>query len=274
MVYNIPSKSKGGPVMKHYALIGEHLGHSLSVPVHEAIFRHMGINADYRLIEIPRERFREEVPRLMAELDGFNVTIPYKEDILPFLRGMDDATRAIGAVNTVTRDGIGHNTDVPGFMDELRRGGIDPKGQPCFVLGTGGASKAVRVALESMGAAGVTMVSRHPRAEGEIDYAGLERAFSGVLVNATPAGMWPDVDGCPIRPEALDTLLSQATGVADLIYNPPETVLVRAARRRGLPACMGMGMLIAQAVAAEALWQRRPMPDDLVDILTKELKPL
>lgn len=259
--------------MQHYALIGEHLGHSLSVPVHEAIFRHLGIQADYRLIEIPRMRFREEVPRLMAELDGFNVTIPYKQEILPFLRDMDDATRAIGAVNTVTRDGRGHNTDVPGFMDELRRGGIEPSGKPCFVLGTGGAAKAARVALEHMGAASVTMVSRHPQEEDEIDYAALDTAFSGVLVNATPAGMWPDVDGCPIRREALDAILRRAAGVADMIYNPPETVLVRAARQRGIPACMGMGMLIAQAVEAEKLWQGCPMPDDLVDTLTKELTP-
>lgn len=257
--------------MKHYALIGEHLGHSLSVPVHEAIFRRLGIDADYRLIEIPREGFREEILRLMQELDGFNVTIPYKQEIIPLLAGLDGFTQAIGAVNTVTKDGWGHNTDAPGFVDEMRRGGVDPRGKPCYVLGNGGAAKAVLAALTSLGAARITMVSRHPRGEDVIGYEQFEAEFRGVLVNTTPVGMWPDTQGCPVRREALDGVLSRAEGVADVIYNPPQTVLVRQARQRGIPACTGKGMLIAQAVASEELWQGRPLPGDLTDILTKEL---
>lgn len=262
--------------MKHYALIGEYLGHSMSVPIHEAIFRRLGIDADYRLVELPRDGFVEGARRLMDEVDGFNITIPYKQDIIPLLSGLDDAARAIGAVNTVSLDGpaVGYNTDVPGFAAMLRMHGIDPQGQPCYVLGTGGASKAVVAALHRMGAQRVTLVSRSPRGEGVIDYDRLAEEFSGVLVNTTPAGMLYQQDTCPIREDALPGILRRATGVADIIYNPPETVLTAAARRLGVPACTGMTMLIAQAVEAESIWQGYPMPDGLTETLDKELKLL
>lgn len=258
--------------MKHYALLGEHLGHSLSVPIHEAIFARMGIDADYRLIEIPREAFVPRVNALLGELDGFNVTIPYKQEIIPLLAGVDGAAQAIGAVNTVLAGDQprGYNTDASGFAAMLRRHGIDPAGRPCYILGTGGASKAAFAALKGMGAAKVTFVSRHPQGD-EIGYARLAEEFSGVLVNCTPAGMWPDVAGCPIPAETLADVLSRAAGVADMIYNPPETVLTAAARAAGVPACTGLTMLIAQAVEAEAIWQGRPMPENLTDELMKEL---
>lgn len=258
--------------MNHYALIGEHLGHSLSVPIHQAIFAKMGIDADYRLIEVPREGFADSMQDIMRELDGFNVTIPYKQAIMPLLCEIDGAAQAIGAVNTVlTGDAPrGFNTDAYGFAAMLRRHSIDPAGKPCYILGTGGASKAARAALTGMGASAVTLVSRHLQGE-EISYDRLAEAFSGVLVNCTPAGMWPDVSGCPIPAEALPGMLSRASGVADMIYNPPETVLTAAAKAAGVPACTGLYMLIAQAAEAEAIWQNRPMPAGLTDELMKEL---
>ena len=260
--------------MRHYALIGEHLGHSLSVPIHEAVFRRLGLDADYRLIGIPRDRLADEAPRLLRELDGFNVTIPYKREIMPFLTRIDPEAERIGAVNTVrTRpEAEGYNTDVGGFAAMLRHAGIDPAGRPCFVLGTGGASLAVCAALRRLGAAEVTTVSRHP-AEGSISYGELPERFSGVLVNTTPVGMWPDVSGCPIDPAVLPLLLRRAEGVADVIYNPAETVLTAAARARGIPAITGLYMLIAQALEAEAIWQERPVPEDLIAELMEELQP-
>ena len=168
--------------MKHYALFGEHLGHSLSVPIHEAIFRRLGIRADYRLIELPGEGFEAAARSAMAELDGFNITIPYKQRIMPLLAGLDDRASRVDAVNTVTMpDRTGHNTDVHGFAWMLRRAGIDPIGQPCWVLGTGGASKAVRAALTELGAGRIHLVSRHPGA-GEESYAALQERFAGVLI--------------------------------------------------------------------------------------------
>lgn len=262
--------------MKHYALIGEKLGHSMSVPIHEAIFRHMGIDADYRLVELPKATFAQDARRLMTEVDGFNITIPYKQDIMPLLDELDDYAQAIGAVNTVLtgNKNRGFNTDAPGFATMLRMHGIDPAGQPCYVLGTGGTSKAIRAALRRMGASKVTRVSRSPRDSETIDYAQLAEEFSGVLVNTTPAGMWPHEEGCPLDESIRESILRRATGVADAIYNPPETVLTAAARKLGVPACTGMTMLIAQAVEAESIWQGYRMPDDLTPTLVKELKLL
>ena len=261
--------------MKHYALIGEKLGHSMSVPIHEAIFRHMGIEADYRLVELSREGFRQGVAELMQSMDGFNVTIPYKQDVIPLLHSIDPAARAIGAVNTVlTGDSCrGFNTDVSGFTTMLRMHGISPEGRPCYVLGGGGTSRTACTALRQMGASRVTVVSRQP-AEGQIGYDQLTEEFSGILVNTTPAGMWPRVDGCPVSADALPSILRRAEGVADVIYNPPETVLTAAAKKYDVPACTGMSMLIAQAVEAESIWQGFPMPEDLTPTLVKELKLL
>lgn len=262
--------------MKHYALIGEKLGHSMSVPIHDAIFRKLGIDADYRLVEIPKATFADDVRALMAQVDGFNITIPYKQDVIPLLDGLDDYAADIGAVNTVLTgaQNRGFNTDAPGFAAMLRLHGIDPADQPCYVLGTGGTSRAICAALRRMGAQSVTRVSRTPRETGDIDYARLAEEFSGVLVNTTPAGMWPHGEGCPLDESIRESVLRRAKGVADVIYNPPETVLTAAAKQLGVPACTGMTMLIAQAVEAEAIWQGHPMPDDLIPTLVKELKLL
>ncbi len=162
--------------MRHYALIGEKLGHSLSRPIHEAIFAHAGVDADYRLIEIPRDRFRQEAARLPQSLDGFNVTIPYKQDVMPLLAAIDPLAAAIGAVNTVVCGEMGGmrgcNTDAAGFMRMLDFYGLDVSGAPhCFILGSGGTMKTVRACLKAMGARGVTVVSRHPGAGDEISYA-------------------------------------------------------------------------------------------------------
>lgn len=261
--------------MKHYALIGEKLGHSMSVPIHEAIFRKLGIDADYRLVEISREHFARDVRHLMAEVDGFNVTIPYKQDVMLLLDAIDPAAREIGAVNTVVtgEKNLGYNTDTFGIAAMLRHYGMDPAGKPCYVLGSGGTSHTTCATLRRMGAASVTVVSRSP-GEGQISYEQLAEEFTGILINTTPAGMWPKVQGCPIDPAVLPSMLRRAQGVADVIYNPPETVLTAAARAAGIPACTGMYMLIDQAVEAERLWQGYDMPQGLTGELMKELKLL
>lgn len=258
--------------MKHYALIGEKLGHSLSRPIHEAVFRHMGIDADYRVIEIPREEFTQIIPQLLRELDGFNVTIPYKQEIIPLLDSLDDAARAIGAINTVvcSQPSKGYNTDAAGFMALLAHAGIDVMGKPVYVLGGGGSSKTVKASVGILGASSVTVVSRRAVGEDQMDYEAFHRVFpetGGVIVNTTPVGMWPHVDGCPIDPE----ITRFASGVADIVYNPPETVLTRSARGFGVPCCTGLYMLIRQAVEAEAIWLGEKLPGDLTDILMKEL---
>ncbi|MBE5797145.1 MAG: shikimate dehydrogenase [Clostridiales bacterium] len=266
--------------MRHYALIGEKLGHSLSRPIHEAIFAAAGIDADYRLIEIPRERFREESLALMDTLDGFNVTIPYKQDIMPLLDRIDQLAGAIGAVNTVVTgsETRGCNTDAAGFMRMLTHYGLDPaKAAHCFILGSGGTSKTVKACLKEMGAKGVTVVSRHPEAADEIAYAQFYEAFpqtGGLIVNASAAGMWPRKDPdniCAIHPDRVDEMMRYACGVADVVYNPPETFLTQAAAKAGLPWCTGLYMLVEQAVEAEQIWQGRKMPAGLTAKIMSEV---
>ncbi len=253
----------------HFALIGEKLGHSLSVPVHMAIFRLLGLRDTYELVEIPRPLFREKCTSLLRELDGLNVTIPYKKEIIPLLSDLDGPARDTMAVNTVFQ-GRGTNTDVTGFMTMLRSAGMDVENQPCFVLGTGGAARAAACALRKMRAASVTLVSRHPL-PGQTGYPQLPVCLRGFLINATPSGMAPDTEGCPIPAPDLSLCLSRVQGVVDLIYNPPETVLLRSARLRGIPCCNGLTMLIAQAVAAQEIWQGRSLDPGIIPAVFRAL---
>ena len=258
--------------MRHFGLIGEHLGHSLSVPIHQAIFARENIDADYVLLEIPRCQLITQTLQLMEKLDGLNVTIPYKQDVISVLAQVNDTAARIGAVNTIdchTR--CGYNTDAAGFTAMLRHHGMDPKGQKCFVMGAGGASKAVVAALHAMGAAQVTLVSRTPR-DGMIGYEELLEQFSGLLVNCTPVGMYPKPDACPLTEEMLRSMLPCATGVADLIYNPSETRLTAAAKAAGVPACTGLYMLVAQAVEAERIWQGRDFSEELTHQVMRDME--
>ena len=268
--------------MKHYGLIGEKLGHSVSQPIHEAIFRELGIEADYRIIEIPKGDFDAQTRELLNTLDGFNVTIPYKQTVMPLLAEIDPAAAQISAVNTVLcGEKKGYNTDAAGFMGMLRHYGIDPaKGTHSYILGSGGTMRTVRACLKTMGAQQVTVVSRHPEGADEISYAEFYEMFprsGGTIVNASSAGMWPRKDErniCAIHPSRVDEMMKYALGVADVVYNPPHTYLTQAAERAGVPWCTGLYMLIEQAVQAEALWQGRDMPAGLTAKLMKELKLL
>ena len=265
--------------MKQYGLIGEKLGHSLSVPIHEAIWEKLGLAASYRLIEIPRGELAATVPELLRTLDGFNITVPYKTDVTPLLDEITPFAQEVGAVNTVLtgEKSRGYNTDDPGFEQMLRHFGMNPDGRPVFILGSGGAMHACRNAVKRMGAHETRVVSRNPKHEDEISYDDFYLRFpdiGGLIVNTTHAGMYPRIDGCPIDSAHLLPIVSHEDGVADVIFNPAETVLTAAAKRAGVPACTGLYMLIAQAVEAESIWQGESMPPHLAETLMKELNLL
>lgn len=256
--------------MAFFGLIGERLGHSLSVPIHENLLRAMGWPGAYQLIEIPRERFSQVGPALtLLGFRGVNVTLPYKVDILPQLDGLDDFARQVGAVNTVLNDGgrlMGYNTDVYGLIEMLRFHRLAPGGLPCAVLGSGGAARAAAAALLALGAPRVTVISRRPHGGeswgdrvGFADYKALAAMAGGLLVNATPVGMHPHADACPVTPRQM----AGFQGCADLIYNPGETRFAAQARALGLPACTGLYMLVAQAVKAEEIWWGKPVPPEV-----------
>ena len=233
-----------------YGLIGESLPHTFSPEIH----RLLG-NPDYEVKELTRE----ELPVFMQKKEflGINVTIPYKEMVIPYLDEMDGPSKAIGAVNTiVNRDGklYGYNTDYIGFARLLKENGITLAGKKVLILGTGGTSKTVRAVCKDQGAAKVKRASRSAsgNADDVISYeeAVTTYADAEVILNTTPCGMFPKVTQSPIDL----TAFPQALAVADVIYNPLTTELVLDARALGRKAVNGLPMLVYQAEAAEEIW--------------------
>lgn len=230
-----------------YGLIGEPLGHSYSKLIHEQL-------ADYSYQLVPLSR--EEFPRFMEEraFQGINVTIPYKQAVLPYLDVLDPAAAAIGAVNTiVNRDGklYGYNTDYLGFLDTLSRNRIKINQKKVLVLGNGGAAKAVWAALSSLQPSALLTV-KYKEEPGVLTYAQAAdlHADADVIVNTSPVGMFPHVLDCPIDL----TPYSKLSAVVDIIYNPPVTALLARARERGITAVNGLWMLVAQANYAVRLF--------------------
>lgn len=231
-----------------YGCIGEHLGHSFSAEIHPLLASY-----DYCLREIAPD----DVDAFLRarRFRGINVTIPYKQTVMPYLDEIDDAAASIGAVNTVLcRDGrlIGYNTDFYGMRALLERTEIPIRGRYVAILGTGGTSRTARAVAESIGAAKVVRVSRTPRGEGEISYETLsrERAEVEVLINTTPLGMFPHEGGMAVDPADFPALC----GAADAVYHPLRTRFICRALELGLPAAGGLYMLVAQAAKAAALF--------------------
>ena len=226
-----------------FGLIGEKLGHSFSKEIHEKLGRY-----EYELCELPPEELEGFIRR--GQYQGLNVTIPYKTAVIPFLDFVSDRARNAGAVNTIVRrDGklFGDNTDCGGLELLLKTAGIDPAGKKVLIAGTGGTSLTAAAVAKEMGASEIFRLSRSER-EGALTYEEAYRvhADADVLINTTPAGMYPDVDGV-----AVDIgRLPQLSGVADVVYNPLRTRLVLEAEKRGIPAVNGLYMLVAQAVLA------------------------
>ena len=226
-----------------YGLIGEHLGHSYSVPIHRLIS-----GEDYELREIAPADLGTFMTR--KEFRAINVTIPYKQDVIPYLDEISDTAREIGAVNTiVNRDGrlYGTNTDAAGLQALIARVCPDIRGRKTLVLGTGGTSKTAVYTAKAMGAEPVIRVSRSAR-EDAVTYeeALRDHRDAEILINTTPCGMFPAAEDMPVDIAGFPAL----RGVVDVIYNPLRTKLVLAALRRGIPAEGGLYMLTAQAVRA------------------------
>ena len=226
-----------------YGLIGEHLGHSFSKAIHEKI-------ADY-VYEI-KEIEPDKVEEFMRARDffGINVTIPYKEKVIPMLDYIDESAKKIGAVNTVVnRNGklYGYNTDYSGMRALVLRVGAKIEGKKVLIIGTGGASKAIRAVVDDLGAKEIIFVS-NIEVEGALSYDEVYKNHTDVdvIFNASPVGMYPKNNACPIDLDKFTKL----TALIDAVYNPIKTKLVREARKRGLKAESGLYMLGAQAVYA------------------------
>lgn len=246
--------------MDTYGIIGFPLGHSFSKRYFTEKFRKENRDADYLNFEI---RDISEILNLLAEynnLKGFNVTIPYKQAILPFLDNISPEARKIGAVNCVKiirKNGRpelwGYNTDVFGFKNSLL--GFIPQGVThALVLGNGGAAKAVRYVLQELGIHILT-VSRTPRQSTEISYSEIAPLLPDyhLIVNTTPLGTWPDVQSCPDIPY---TLLTSEHYLFDLVYNPETTAFMQKGATNGAHIRNGLEMLTGQAEKGWEIWNR------------------
>ena len=241
-----------------FALIGEHLPHSYSREIHALIGSY-----NYTLQELNPEEFDFFMKERLFR--GINVTIPYKQAVIPYLDEVDETARAIGAVNTViNRDGklIGYNTDLYGLTRLILRLGLDLSGKKVLILGTGGTSRTAYYAAEQLGAREILRVSRAGK-DGCVTYeeAIASHTDAQVIINTTPCGMFPNPDAQPVSLDPFHAL----EGVVDVIYNPLRSRLVLDARSRGIPAEGGLYMLVAQAVRASELFLDTSYPEDLTD---------
>lgn len=245
---------------KRYGLLGYPLVHSFSQNYFNQKFESENIDAEYINFEIPDVGMLMEVVAENENLNGLNVTIPYKEQVIPFLDEIDPAASEVGAVNVIKfirgKDGLrlkGYNSDIIGFTDSIKSL-LKPHHQSALVLGTGGAAKAVSYSLRKLGLE-VQLVSRRKSAN-TLVYEELTKndlKTHKVIVNTTPLGMYPNVDTCPDIPYRY--LTSQHL-CYDLIYNPDETLFLKNSRLAGAQVKNGLEMLLLQAFASYSIWNQ------------------
>ncbi len=245
-------------MMKTYGCIGKKLTHSFSKEIHAKL-----ADYEYNLIELGDEDIKPFFTK--KDFEAINVTIPYKQTVIPYLDSISDIADRIGAVNTVVNKSgklYGYNTDYYGMKALIEKVGINMQGKKVLVLGTGGTSKTARVVAKDLGAASVLVVSRSER-EGCITYeeAKSKHTDAGVIINTTPSGMYPDCNSKPIDIACFNAL----EGVIDAVYNPLCTNLVLDAKRRGIKAEGGLYMLVMQAVVAVEKFLDIKIPKETAD---------
>ncbi|MBE5733458.1 MAG: hypothetical protein E7347_00230 [Clostridiales bacterium] len=245
-----------------FGLIGKTLKHSYSKKIHALLGDY-----PYEMHEIAPEQVGDFV--LNCRLNAFNVTIPYKKDVIPYLDEIDERALLIGAVNTVVkRDGKikGYNTDFDGMVYMLSRAGITLKDKNVLILGSGGTSNTAQAVSKSLGAKNVSVLSR----TGQINYENYKEKVpeTQVVINTTPVGMFPENYTCKIDLDAFPML----SGVADAVYNPALTLLLYQAKKRNLPYTNGLPMLVAQAKYALELFIDKKVSDSVIEPIISELE--
>ncbi|MCH5199309.1 MAG: shikimate dehydrogenase [Oscillospiraceae bacterium] len=252
--------------MNLFGLIGYPLGHSLSPVIHRELFKIAGIDGEYKLYELAPENLSEGVASLKNNLCGFNVTIPHKVEVIPFLDELDEKAALFGAVNTVKtgEKTVGYNTDCIGFLRSLEMAGIALEGS-VLVCGSGGVARmfafeaalagcdlTIAVRDEDIPAADVIRAEIKDKLKREARVLNLRDVNSGydLIINGTPVGMYPFVNACVLPRE----IIERSHAVFDAIYNPGETKLIKYAKEAGMKYSNGLSMLVLQAVAAEEIW--------------------
>lgn len=247
-----------------YGLIGEKLGHSYSKIIH-------GKLADYPYDLIPLNREEFEAFMKARDFTAINVTIPYKQAVIPYLNELDPLAAKIRAVNTiVNRNGrlTGYNTDYYGFHYMIKHHGVNIEGKKCLILGDGGTSHTVRTLLRDLGASELLIVSRHVT-EDTITYDECYETHTDaeIIINTTPCGMYPNMDASPLDL----TSFTKCEAVLDAIFNPIKTKFTLQAEELGIPAVTGLEMLVAQAKQAVEHFLDKKLPDEVIDLIYREL---
>lgn len=242
-------------------LLGRKLGHSYSPQIHSQLGSY-----DYRLFEKEPEELEDFLKN--GDFTGLNVTIPYKKDVIPFLDELSPRAKALGAVNTIVRRNgklIGHNTDYFGFETMLLSTGVSLQGKKALVCGSGGASSTATAVLKAHGA-NVVVLSR----TGNDNYQNLNRhSDAALIVNATPVGMYPNVEASPIEDLAAFPMLE---GVLDLVYNPARTSILLKAEALGIPCVNGLRMLVAQAKESAEWFTGESINDSCIERIYNRLR--
>lgn len=253
--------------MKHFAVIGSPIAHSLSPLLHNEIFRMKNKNAVYSAVHMPPEKLEKEFKRLVADFDGFNCTIPLKQQILPYLSQVSSSAAALGSVNTVKIDGektFGSSTDAEGFLRSLAKHNINiAKDDKVLIIGAGGVARVIAHACAEKGAKLTFAVRNKEKAKAlaaETEkLTGAKTAVCGLdeikgkfrlIVQCTPVGMYPNPDACPVS----DEVIACGEAVFDTIYTPLKTKFIKKAEKLGKKAVGGLEMLVFQGLASEEIW--------------------
>ncbi len=234
--------------MKNFAVIGDPIAHSLSPVLHREIYLQLGIEAEFEKIHIPPKALHSFMNT--NELDAFNVTIPHKQTVIPFLDELDESAKIIGAVNCV-HNGKGYNTDWIGFTKAMELNDVILIGKDCVIIGAGGAARAIASGLIH---AGVNSISISNRTQNKADQllGWINSIFPNnpknenpdLIINCTPLGMWPDIESTP------EVEIKNGQILADTIYNPIETKWLKAGKAIGAKPIGGLDMFIAQGLAS------------------------
>ncbi|WP_208560712.1 shikimate dehydrogenase family protein [Marinilactibacillus kalidii] len=264
--------------MHFYGLFGESLSHSLSPQLHQLIYQKLGIEAAYKPFAFEPKLMAQAIAGVRAlSIDGVNVTIPYKETVIPYLDEMDILANQLNAVNTIEHKDqklIGHNTDYAGFGLIFDRRNWKIEGKRAVLLGTGGAAKTVEAYLIDHGIAHLTIVSRSPeRFENTekisyTNYESLSHLTGDYLINSTPVGMYPNSDDTPVD----DVVIENFDTLIDLIYNPKVTRFLEIGHTLAKQTANGLDMLIGQGVRAVEIWENCVIEDTIIEELIEHFQ--
>ena len=266
--------------MKRFAVIGNPIAHTLSPNLHQEVYRQLELNASFEKIHVTQNSLHLFINS--NKLDGFNVTIPHKLSIIPFLKGLDEAAKTIGAVNCV-HNGKGYNTDWIGFLKAMELNGVDLNGKNCTIFGAGGAARAIAYALIQSNVNSISIVNQRKRnaetlvkwiqnnSNITVNTQTLEHSNTHtIIINCTPLGMWPDTESMP------EVEIQNGQILADTIYNPLETAWLKVGKTKGAKTIGGLDMFIAQGLASADIWfgekiSEKIKLEDIKKVLKSEL---